>query len=778
MKKISLLFTVILIFVLNIANAQYDTLVNFNGVNTPEGNQPLGALTLIGDKLYGETQQGGTSSFGNLFSVYIDGSGFTDLYDFMGTIDGLDPDGTLALVGKKLYSTAQSGGAHSDGTIFSIDTDGSNFSVIYNMHADIYPTYGPLASYKNKLYGTTQQGGTSNNGVVYSFDTATTTYKALLKFTGTSGSHLGSQANGQVILSGSKLYGMTMDGGTNNDGAVYTVDTNGKNYKELFDCSSAINSGRNPSGGLVLAGKVLYGMMANGGQYGDGVLFSVDTDGNNYNDLVNFWGSISPYGANPNGSLILSGNTLYGTTTAGGASNDGVIFSVDTNGNNYTDIYDFSNSGANPYGSLTLSNGVLYGMTNVGGFHGDGVVFADNICGLLNATASNTAITCNGVPNGVASVASTTGGPTPYSYAWSDANSQTTASATGLSAGTYTVTVTDFNGCNTTASTIITQPNALGTSANAVTNVTCNGGTTGSASASPSGGTTPYTYQWSINAGLQTTPTATGLSAGTYTIVVGDACASGASAPVIITQPNALDASANASFNVNCNGGSNGSALSNASGGTSPYTYAWSSNSGSQTTALASVLTAGTYTITISDACSSSATATATITQPSLALSTTTYAGTSIAAVTPSGGTTPYTYNWTPVSGTTDTIKGLSLGTYSVTVTDANGCTKTASVDVTSATGIKAITSNSGTITIYPNPNNGVFNLIMNNEQGMMNVEVYNILGEKVYSNSIFNMQGTIFNIDLSSQADGVYLYRVLNSTGSLLGEGKIVIQK
>ncbi len=147
-------------------------------------------------------------------------------------------------------------------------------------------------------------------------------------------------------------------------------------------------------------------------------------------------------------------------------------------------------------------------------------------CGITN-------VTCHGSNNGSAQ-GMASGGTSPYSYKWS--NGETNVTPTDFSAGTYTVTVTDAHGCTATAAVTITQPNAL-TVATTQTNVTTHLGTNGSATATPSGGTAPYTYKWGSNCGSKTTATVSGLSAGTYTVTVTDNHGCTATAGVNITQP-------------------------------------------------------------------------------------------------------------------------------------------------------------------------------------------------------------------------------------------------
>ena len=236
-------------------------------------------------------------------------------------------------------------------------------------------------------------------------------------------------------------------------------------------------------------------------------------------------------------------------------------------------------------GGGSYLNGILVDTPNATN-DGSGSVAITYIVNPLkkNSISVNQNVSCNSGNNGSASV-TVKGGTLPYTYLWSDAGSQTTATATGLSAGSYTVTVSDSCGALVIDSVKISQPNALKASASISANVTCNGGNNGSAYAVVTSGTTTYTYLWS-DANSQTTATATGLSAGIYTVTVSDSCGAFVTDSVKITQPNALKAFASVSANVTCNGGNNGGATAAAIGGTSPYGYSWS-DANSQTTATA-----------------------------------------------------------------------------------------------------------------------------------------------------------------------------------------------
>ena len=212
---------------------------------------------------------------------------------------------------------------------------------------------------------------------------------------------------------------------------------------------------------------------------------------------------------------------------------------------------------------------------------------------------------CNGAATGAIDL-TVTGGVSPYTYLWS--NGTTTQDLSGRTAGTYTVTVTDANGCTKSISATITQPTLVVLSST-VTNVACNGGNTGSVDLTVSGGVSPYTYVWSNAA---TTQDLSGLTAGTYTVTVTDAngCTKTTSATI---SENSTLAATTTTVPVTCNGGSNGSIDLTVSGGTSPYTYLWSNGA---TTQDLTGRTAGTYTVTVTDALGCTKSTSATIIEP------------------------------------------------------------------------------------------------------------------------------------------------------------------
>ncbi len=305
---------------------------------------------------------------------------------------------------------------------------------------------------------------------------------------------------------------------------------------------------------------------------------------------------------------------------------------------------------------------------------------------LTTTIINSTGATCFGGANASAE-ASPAGGTPPYSFAWS--NSANTAIASGLAAGTYTVTTTDANTCTATAQITITQGNQIFPNATA-TNVTCNGGSNGTAASLPNGGVGPYTFLWS-DAGSSTTATIGSLAAGAYTVTVTDANLCTATETVNVTQPAAaVSATISIINNLNCAGNNDGIIQATGAGGTSPYTYAWSNASTSRTLLN---IGPGTYTVTVTDANTCTATAQVTLSSAAPIVPTITVdANVSCfglsdgqATASATGGTPGYTYNWSN-SQTTATATNLLAGTYTVTVTDANLCTAEEQVIITEPT--------------------------------------------------------------------------------------------
>lgn len=284
-------------------------------------------------------------------------------------------------------------------------------------------------------------------------------------------------------------------------------------------------------------------------------------------------------------------------------------------------------------------------------------------------------VSCNNGNNGSLS-ASASAGQAPYAYSWS--NGATAATISGLSPGLYTVTVTDANGCSSSDTISLANPPPLVLSTPVVQNILCNGLSTGSITTTVSGGSAPLTYTWS--GGSSSGSSLTNIPAGAYTLTVTDNNGCTTSTSANVTQPATLVANFSGT-NVTCNAAGNGSATASVSGGVAPYTYTWNTNP-VQTTSAVAGLAGGTYTCLVTDAngCTRSGNVAVvepaainlnlTVNQPACGSN-----GLGSANVTANGGVAPLTYSWQPSGGTSTSANNLNAGNYSITVTDANGCT-------------------------------------------------------------------------------------------------------
>ncbi len=340
-----------------------------------------------------------------------------------------------------------------------------------------------------------------------------------------------------------------------------------------------------------------------------------------------------------------------------------------------------------------------------------------------------------------------------YTYSWSTGSTNTSITVNPTATTTYSVSYTNGN-CTNTSTVLVTVSNISNASIFSVNQVGCFGSANGSASVSMTGGTNPYTYAWNNG---QTNSTATGLGAGVYTVTVTDNGGCSATQTVTITQPAQLAAAAAVGSNVSCNGGNNGSASVNGSGGSGSYTYSWSNGA---TTSSIINLTSNIYSVTITDANGCTATATATVTQPTaltLALNAVSApcsvnGGTASSTVT--GGTGSYTYSWSNGQNTAS-ANNLAGGTYTLTVTDAKGCTKAQMVTVATVVQLTATTSstptgcatNNGTATVNPNGGTGPYTYSWSNGQGM---QTANMLGMGSYSVLVTDSKGCTYNTSIT----------------------------
>ncbi len=379
----------------------------------------------------------------------------------------------------------------------------------------------------------------------------------------------------------------------------------------------------------------------------------------------------------------LTASTSVTNVTCHGGNNGTVTVSASGGTTGYT--------GTGSFNSLTAGD---YSNT-VTDAHGCTATVSSTVTepAALSITSITTAdVSCNAANGGNHSNGSITttvsGGTGTYTYSWTGAAAG--ANPTGLAAGTYSVTVSDANNCSATGSAAVSAPSAL-TASTSVTNVTCYGGNNGSVTVSASGGTSGYTGTGSFNS----------LTAGDYSYTVTDAHGCTATASSTVAEPAALSITSITATDISCNtanGGNhtNGSITTSVSGGTGSYSYSWT---GGASGANPSALSAGTYSVTVTDASNCTVTGSATVGQPaqvSVSLSATNVScnsanggssGNGAVTSSVSGGAGTYSYVWSN-GGSNSGISGLSVGTYSVTVTDANSCSKASSASVTQPTAL------------------------------------------------------------------------------------------
>jgi hypothetical protein len=487
---------------------------------------------------------------------------------------------------------------------------------------------------------------------------------------------------------------------------------------------TAGNNGNGGTGGSWYSGAGGGGYLSNGTNPGTG---QIGTPGISYlTSAIGGQGAVYGTGIGGQGGFGCGGGASIAGAGGGGYSGG----AGGTHGGNWNAT---AGGGGGSFNSGTNQN-------NTAGFNtGDGrVVITRLYSAIIAQTAS---ITCNGNSNAALS-ATVSGGQAPYTYTWlpSGGNAST---ATGLSAGVYTLAVLDNNSEFTSATFTVTEPAVIGGNVSSQVNATCFGDTNGSATVAATGGTSPYTYTWSPSGGNAST--ATGLSAGVYTCTIGDNnnCPT-AAVSVTITSPAAITGTAT-SLSV-CNG--NTVALT----GTGATSYTWSGgvNDGVAftPTATTAYTVAGTNSLT---SCTGSAVLTVTVNPiPTISVSGATICTGNSTTLTPSGAST-YTY-----SGGSAVVSPTATTVYTITGTSAAGCQASAvtvTVMVNPCTGINEVSAENNLISVYPNPNTGLFTIDAKSVV-IKTVKVMDVTGKLIYTSTA---NSSSQQIDITGFANGIY---------------------
>ena len=373
---------------------------------------------------------------------------------------------------------------------------------------------------------------------------------------------------------------------------------------------------------------------------------------------------------------------------------------------------------------------------------------------------------CSGTNNG-SITANVSGGTPNYTYSWVQASTSQALNGqtiNNLGADTYNLTITDNNGCSITTSYSISQAAAL-TFTQSSTNVSCNGGSDGTATINVTTGTPPYQYNWN-GTGPTANPTITGLPAGTVNVTITDAnCTETTS--LVITEPNPVTTSLVNLTDVSCNNGADGTITVSAAGGTPGYNFVWSN---AQTGATATGLAPGSYTVTAADANLCTASQTFTIQNaPAIVLAisgtdATCYQATNgTATVVATGGSGAFTYLWNDGQTTAQAI-ALGAGYYFVTATDANGCTAVANTFINEPT--ELIISHTETAVTCPGANDGTITVTATGA-----TPPYTYSATQDFANFLYPTNGVIIGLP-----PGVYILIVADLNGCTRTDSAIVL--
>ena len=360
----------------------YQQLYAFSG-GPGDGDKLYDAVIEGSDgRLYGTTVNGGPEDGGLVFTMNKDGSGYSILHLFrVSTTNGLSPwGGVIQGSDGRLYGATRHGGATDAGTLFSINTNGTGFAIVRsfttNANDGAYPLNSVIEGSDGRLYGRTLSGGTNSGSAIFGLNKDGTGYIVLHSFASSLPDYTDSYS-GLIQGSDGALYGTTFDDGALGRGSVFRLNKDGTGFQTLHNFEDKIGDGGFPYGTVHEASDgVLYGTTSEGGPDDFGSLYKVNRDGTGYRVLRYFTAT------NSEGYLPVAppvegpGAVLYGTTYFGGTADVGTIYKVNKDGSGFAFLYEFQDDkqdGWEPNGPMIRgSDGALYGTT----FYGSGAVFA------------------------------------------------------------------------------------------------------------------------------------------------------------------------------------------------------------------------------------------------------------------------------------------------------------------------------------------------------------------------------------------------------------------
>ena len=686
--------------------------------NSPDGVNPL-KLVAANGLFYGVTVAGGTNNDGVIFSLNTNGTGLNILYQFSGGASGGMEPNNILVAGGTIYGTAFGGGTNGEGMLYSVSTNGTGFTSLCSfgsINLDGYDPKGGLILSGATLYGTTVLGGTNSWGTVFKINTNGTGYTILRSFTGQPD---GGEPQSELLLNGNMLYGTTAFGGTNGFGTVFAVDTNGGSYSDLYSFGG-VPDARYPYCGLTLSAGVLFGNTATGGTNTTGAIFAINKDGSNYRQLYSLAADSSD-GNTPRAAMTLVGSNLYCTATSGGGNGGGTIFIINTNGTSFDAFVSFTNNGDfgwDPDNGPLRSGNSLWGTTR----QGNDSITSGSIYRVFLPALSQPPQSLTITNNNPASFSVVAADDQPIKYQWyfnsAIINNQTNSTlsyavANTNNGGNYVVVCSDSLGSVTSAPAVLTVvvPNSRPVISQPPQNFTVTNGLTATFT-NLANGTGPLYYLWYFNtntlvavgtSSILTITPATTNNAGYYTVIVTNSFGSATSSPALLTVivPATKPVITQQPQNFTVTNGFTAT-FTNVASGTAPLSYQWYFNTntpvGGGTNAILTIASAGPgsagyYNVIVTNIAGSATSSPAlltvvalgtkpSITQQPAAITVTNGYPASFTNV--ASGTTPLFYQWyfntnTAVTGGTNAILTIAsvttnnVGYYSVIITNIAG---------------------------------------------------------------------------------------------------------
>ncbi len=349
--------------------------IDYNGENfIVENNEEMatanGRFTQVNDKFYFLTENSGRNSFGSFLEFDPVNNTRTSLYDLGGENAICWPTRSLIAIDDMLYGMTASGGLGYGG-IFSIDPKSNQSTLLYSFREKLISANNGLIYSDGNLIGTALYSSSEgDDGILFSFNPVDNSFTKLYGFDAA----MGAAPVFELIPYSGKLYGVTHSEGETNDGVLFRIDPNGQNYEVLHQFTAQVNR-------ILIAENKVYGASRNEGEDFVGYLFSFDLTENTFDVLIDFSTEIGRY---PETGLTFFDGKLYGTTRFGPTNTAGSIFNVDTDGSNFSTVFEstnFETMGSEMLGRLLVQNNRIWGTTTGGGLNSRGILLSLNLDG-------------------------------------------------------------------------------------------------------------------------------------------------------------------------------------------------------------------------------------------------------------------------------------------------------------------------------------------------------------------------------------------------------------